>query len=161
MAKGKDRTPEEVSEILTTYAITENLCETSRRTGIPLTTVKDIVDRHKGTKDFEELRIQKREEFSQRASRIVFKGLRLLERRYDKALDSEEELENLIDLITNSKDGISYKEKMDLAKKIGKLELNTLSEITTSMGTLFDKMRLSEDKSTENNKLEVNIKVIE
>ena len=76
-------------------------------------------------------------------------------------MDNEEELEALIDLITNSKDEISYKEKMDLAKKIGKLELNTLSEITTSMGTLFDKMRLSEDKSTENNKLEVNIKVIE
>lgn len=150
MTKGKDRTPEEIAEILSAYAITENLCETSRRTGIPLTTVKDIVDRHKGTKDFEELRKQKREEFSQRANRIVFKGLRLLERRYDKALDSEEELEALIELITNSKDEISYKEKMDLAKKIGKLELNTLSEITTSMGTLFDKMRLANGESTEN-----------
>jgi hypothetical protein len=150
MTKGKDRTPEEIAEILSTYAITDNLNETSRRTGIPLTTIKDIVDRHRGTKEFEELRTQKREEFSQRANRIVFKGLRLLERRYDKALDNEEELEALIDLITNSKDEISYKEKMDLAKKIGKLELNTLSEITTSMGTLFDKMRLANGESTEN-----------
>lgn len=161
MTKGQQRTPEELAEILSTYAITENLRETSRRTGIPLSTVKELVDKNRGTKEFEQLCTQKREEFSQRANRIVFKGLRLLERRYDKALDNEEELEALIDLITNSKDEISYKEKMDLAKKIGKLELNTLSEITTSMGTLFDKMRLSEDKSTENNKLEVNIKVIE
>lgn len=150
MTKGQNRTPEEVTQILSTYAITDNLRETSRRIGIPLTTVKDIVDRHRGTKEFEELRTQKREEFGQRASRIVFKGLTLLERRYDKALDNEEELEDLINLITNSKDEISYKEKMDLTKKIGKLELNTLSEITTSMGTLFDKMRLANGESTEN-----------
>lgn len=150
MTKGQQRTPEEIAEILSTYAITDNLNETSRRTGIPYTTCKEAVDRHRGTKEFEKLRQEKREEFSQRANRIVFKGLRLLERRYDKALDNEEELEALIDLITNSKDEISYKEKMDLAKKIGKLELNTLSEITTSMGTLFDKMRLANGESTEN-----------
>jgi hypothetical protein len=45
---------------------------------------------------------------------------------------------------------MSYKERMDLAKKLGRLELNTLSEITTSMGTLFDKMRLANGESTEN-----------
>lgn len=151
MAMGKDRTPEEVTQILTTYAITDNLRETSRQTGIPLSTVKVIVDRHRGTEEFERLRTQKREEFSQRASRIVFKGLTLLERRYDKALDNEDDLEGLIDLVTSAKDeDMSYKERMDLAKKLGRLELNTLSEITTSMGTLFDKMRLANGESTEN-----------
>lgn len=149
----KERTPQEVTQILTTYAITDNLRETSRQTGIPLTTVKDIVDRHRGTEAFEQLRTQKREEFSQRASRIVFKGLTLLERRYDKALDNEDEIEELLDIVWNAdedEDNISYKEKVALAKKLGRLELNNLSEITTSMGTLFDKMRLANGESTEN-----------
>ena len=35
------------------------------------------------------------------------------------------------------------KEKLDIAKKISKLEINSLSEITTSLGTLYDKMRLA------------------
>ncbi len=149
----RERTPEEVTQILTTYAITDNLRETSRQTGIPFSTVKDIVDRHRGEQSFEQLRSQKREEFSQRASRIVFKGLTLLERRYDKALDNEDEIEELIDIVMNAdekEDGISYKEKVALAKKLGRLELNNLSEITTSMGTLFDKMRLATGESTEN-----------
>jgi hypothetical protein len=151
MAMGKDRNPEEVTQILTTYAITDNLRETSRQTGIPLSTVKVIVDRHRDTPEFKQLCTQKREEFSQRASRIVFKGLTLLERRYDKALDNEDDLEGLIDLVMSAKDeDMSYKERMDLAKKLGRLELNTLSEITTSMGTLFDKMRLANGESTEN-----------
>lgn len=153
MAMGKDRTPEEVTQILTTYAITDNLRETSRQTGIPLSTVKVIVDRHRDTPEFKQLCTQKREEFSQRASRIVFKGLTLLERRYDKALDNEDEIEELIYIIMNAdekEDNISYREKVELAKKLGRLELNTLSEITTSMGTLFDKMRLANGESTEN-----------
>lgn len=151
MTKGKDRTPEEVMQVLSTFAVTDNLSETSRQTGIPITTVKDIVDRHRGQEEFEKLRKEKREEFGQRASRIVFKGLTLLERRYDKALDNEDDLEGLIDLVMSAKDeDMSYKERMDLAKKLGRLELNTLSEITTSMGTLFDKMRLANGESTEN-----------
>ena len=92
MTKGKDRTPEEIMQVLSTFAITDNLSETSRRTGIPITTIKDIVDRHRGQEEFEKLRKEKREEFSQRANRIVFKGLTLLERRYDKALDNEDAL---------------------------------------------------------------------
>lgn len=164
MAKGKDRTPEEVTQVLTTYAITDNLRETSRQTGIPPTTVYDIVNRYKGSKEFEELRAQKREEFSQRASRIVFKGLTLLERRYDKALDNEEEIEELIDVVMNAdekEDDITYKEKVAIAKKLGRLELNTLSEITTSMGTLFDKMRLANGESTENANQVLEIKMSE
>ena len=149
MAQGQKRTPQEIADVLTTYAITDSLSETSRRTGVPVTTCKDIVDKHRGTEDFEKLRNEKREQFSERANRIVFKGLTLLERRYDKALDKEDEIDLLLETVFNSED-LSDKSKQDIAKKLSKLELNTLSELTTSMGTLFDKMRLATGESTEN-----------
>ena len=155
MAKGKQRTPEEVIQVLSSYAITDNLRETSRQTGIPLTTVKDMVDRNKGTKEFEQLRAQKREDFSQRANRIVFKALTLLEKRYDTALENMDELEWLIDSVEDATDRAS------VAKQLSKLQINNLSEITTSMGTLFDKMRLANGETTENASQTLEIKMSE
>ena len=159
MAQGQKRTPQEIADVLTTYAITDSLSETSRRTGVPVTTCKDIVDKHRGTEAFEKLRNEKREQFSERANRIIFKGLTLLERRYDKAIDKEDEIDLLLETVFNSED-LSDKNKQDIAKKLSKLELNTLSELTTSMGILFDKMRIAEDKPTENNKIDVTVTVV-
>ena len=39
--------------------------------------------------------------------------------------------------------------------KISKLEINSLSEITTSLGTLYDKMRLASGESTNNETIKV------
>lgn len=164
MTKGKKRTPEEITEVLTAYAITNNMCETSRMTGIPARTIKDIVDKNKDTEEFKKLQEEKKELFSKKANRVIGKAMELLERRFDLALDNEDIIEDLIDEIMcadEKEEGIKYPEKVAIAKKIGKLSINSLSEITTSMGTLYDKMRLAEDKSTENNKLDVNIKIIE
>lgn len=155
MAKGKQRTPEEVMQVLSSYAITDNLSETSRQTGIPLTTVYEIVEKNKGKKEFEELRRQKREDFSQRANRIVFKALTLLEKRYDTALENMDELEWLIDSVEDATD------RATVAKQLSKLQINNLSEITTSMGTLFDKMRLANGETTENASQTLEIKMSE
>lgn len=52
-------------------------------------------------------------------------------------------------------------------KALGKLEKELdkdgipINNLTTVIGTLYDKMRLANGESTENNKFEVNIKVIE
>ena len=52
-------------------------------------------------------------------------------------------------------------------KALGKLEKELdkdgipINNLTTVIGTLYDKMRLANGESTENNKFEVNIKVVE
>ena len=65
----------------------------------------------------------------------------------------------LMDAVYDAKndDGkeLSGKEKLDIAKKISKLEINSLSEITTSLGTLYDKMRLASGESTNNETIKV------
>lgn len=67
----------------------------------------------------------------------------------------------MFDCEENGDEKITRKEKLEIAKKLSRLQLNNLSEITTAIGTLVDKRRLASGESTENNKFQVNIKVVE
>lgn len=151
MAKGKQLDNETVYKIMTAYFTTNNLREVSRQLDIPLTTVKLTVDKNKNKPEFEQLRTQKKQEFSDKASEIIDKQLELLKRRVDTALENQEELEEMIYEVWNAdKEVIREQQKKSIVSKLSKLQLNSLSEITTSMGTLYDKMRLDKGESTEN-----------
>lgn len=158
MSRGKKRDPEEVTKVLTAYAISNNMEETSRMTDIPSATVKNIVDRYKDTEEFKKLQEEKKELFSDKANRVIDKAMELLERRFDTALQNQDEIEELISIITNddsSDEKMSYQERLAIAKRLGKLQINGLSEITTSVGTLYDKMRLDKGESTNNDTIVV------
>lgn len=153
MPRGKKRNPEEITNVLTAYAITDNMEETSRITNIPSATVKNIVDRNKDTEEFKKLQEEKKELFSDRANRVIDKAMSLVERRFDTALDNQDEIEELISIVMSddsSDEKLSYQEKLAIAKRLGKLQINGLSEITTAIGTLYDKMRLDKGESTNN-----------
>ena len=77
--RGKKTSPEVVYQVLTSYAITNNLSETSRTVNLPLGTVKDIVDKYSETDEYQEVRNQKREEFAEKASVIIEKLLTRIE----------------------------------------------------------------------------------
>lgn len=83
MPRGKKTPPEVIYQIMTSWAITKNYKETSRELGIPVTTVKKIVDEHMHEEKFEILCNEKEQEFSQKASRIIDKALDRLERDID------------------------------------------------------------------------------
>ena len=69
--RGKKTSPEIVYQVLTSYAVTSNLSETARTVGLPLGTVKDIVDKYSETDEYQEVRNKKREEFADKASVII------------------------------------------------------------------------------------------
>ena len=48
-------------------------------------------------------------------------------------------------------------QKKAIVNKIAKMQLNSLSEITTALGTIYDKRNLAEGKSTVNT--DINIKM--
>lgn len=77
--RGKKTSPEVVYQVLTSYAVTNNLSETSRTTGVPVVTVKDIVDKYRDTEEYEKVRNEKREEFAEKASVIIEKLLTRIE----------------------------------------------------------------------------------
>ena len=86
MARGKKTAPEVIYKVMTSYAITNNYNETARNLGMAVATVKNIVDDNKDNEEFKKLRMEKKDEFSEKASVIIDK---LLE-RITKEVDNEE-----------------------------------------------------------------------
>lgn len=151
MAKGSNTDEQTITNILAAYVTTNNCSEVSRQLGVPVRTVNKIVNENINKPEYAKLCQEKKEEFSSKASKIIDKQLELLSRRVDTALENQEELEELIDEVWNAgKEEIDPQAKKSLVSKLSRLQLNSLSEITTSMGTLYDKMRLDKGESTEN-----------
>ena len=152
MAKGKKTDNETIYKIMISMFSTNNFNETARQLKLPVSTVEKIFKDNKDKEEFEKLWIEKRDEFVDKASKIIDLGAELLERRLQMALDNQDELDIIIDEIwsmENSKD-INETKKKTIINKIGKMQLNNLSEITTAIGTLYDKRALAKGESTEN-----------
>lgn len=159
MPRGVKTDEQTKQKIYTSYSLTNSYNATAKELGISDTTVKTIIENNK--EEFGKVKEQKKEEFSTRANKIIDKALVLLNRRYDTALENQDAIEELINQVmsapeSTTEDGhITRKEKIDIAKRLSRLELNSLSEITTSMGTLYDKMRLDKGESTTNQSIKV------
>lgn len=118
MPRGKKTSPEVVYQVMTSWAITNNYNETARELGMAVSSVKQIVDSYKENEEFAKLRIEKKEEFADKASRIIDKALARLE----KAIEDEE-------------------------------EYIPVNQLTTAIGTLYDKRALAKGESTNNTKV--------
>ncbi|MBP3359930.1 MAG: hypothetical protein J6N52_03680 [Clostridia bacterium] len=154
MPRGKKTPPEVIYQIMTSWAVTNNFKETARELELPVTTVKSIVDSNKDKPEFVKLRNEKMDEFSVRASEIIQKGLTLLNKRFDRAIASEEDLDLLIDeIFATDKEELTQDEKNRLVNKIRALQLQDIRAITTAIGTLYDKKALADGKPTENTKI--------
>jgi hypothetical protein len=126
MAKGKKTDNETIYKIMISMFSTNNFSETGRQLGIATTTVEKIYKDNKDKPEFVKLCNEKKEEFTDKANRLIDKALKRLE----EALDNKED----------------------------KIPVNNLS---TVIGTLYDKRALAKGESTANNKFEVDIKVVE
>lgn len=83
MPRGKKTPPEVVYQIMTSWAVTKNYKETADNLGLPVSTVKKIVDEHIQEEKFEKLCNEKEQEFTKRADRIVNKAFDRLEKELD------------------------------------------------------------------------------
>lgn len=122
MAKGKKTNNETIYKIMVSMFKTNNFSETGRQLNIPQKTVEKVFKENKDKPEFAKLCEQKKEEFVDKATRLINKALDRLE----KMLDDKEE----------------------------KIPVNNLS---TVIGTLYDKRALAQGNSTVNT--EINIKM--
>ena len=151
MARGKKTSPEDVYKIMALWFTNYNLRETSRVLNLPLSTVKDIVNKNKNAEDFAELRTQKQAEFADKATEIIEKGLLLLNKRLDRAIEDEDELDDLIDEVYfTGNDEMSQPEKTSIIAKIRGMQMQNIKDITTAIGTLYDKRALTKGEMTQN-----------
>lgn len=161
MPRGKKTSPEVIYQIMTSWMTTNNYKETARDLELPISTVKSIVDKNRDNPEFVKLRNEKMSEFADLASEIIQKGMTLLNKRFDRAIASEEDLDILIDeIFATEREEISQDEKNRLVNKIRALQLTDIKAITTAIGTMYDKRALAKGESTDNTKIEVDINVV-
>lgn len=162
MPRGKKTDKKKEIEIMTSYAFTNSYLATAKEFGISHSTVRDIIDRNYD--DFVKIQQEKKQDFISRATKIVDKMTQLLDRRVTRALDKDEEIENVINEIENAPEDkeeegyLSRKEKMDLVKKLNKISINSMNEITTSLGTVYDKIKNTEDTPSATPVVKIEIK---
>ena len=158
MPRGKKTDNETIYKIMVSMFSTNNFAETAKQLNIPATTVEKIYKENKGKDEFVELCAIKKDEFVETATRIINKATTLLERRLETALNNQDELEEIIDQVWQmDKKDYNETKKKAIVNKISKMQLNSLSEITTALGTIYDKRNLAEGKSTVNT--DINIKM--
>lgn len=162
MAKGKKTDNETIYKVMLSVFSTGNYSETARQLNMPITTVEKIYKDNENKEEFVKLCKQKKDEFAEKATRIIDKATNLMEKRIDLATNHEDELEEIINEIwnTDKKEMNETKKKM-LVNKIAGMQLYSLKELAVAVGTMYDKRNLAEGKSTENTKLDINITVVE
>lgn len=164
MPRGVKIDNQKIQEVMASYALTNSYNATAKECSVSANSVKNIINKQKveNSEEFAKVCEEKKELFSERANRIINKSLDLIENRIDTARKNQEELEEIIQIVCEQdKKELNDTQKRAIINKISKMQLNSLSELTTALGTLYDKMRLATGESTENNKFEVNIKVVE
>ena len=162
MAQGKKTDNETIYKIMLSYFVTRNYSETGRELGIDESTIRHIVKENIEKDEFKKLYEQKKEEFIQTADRIINKGTRLLEKRLDIALENQEELDDLLyETFNAEREEVNQSEKIGIARKISKIQINSLSEITTAIGTLYDKKKIAEGGDIVNETPSVTITVVD
>lgn len=160
MSQGKKISPELVYKIMASYAVTGNYAQTSRELGVPYTTVRQAVGKNSEKPEFVKLSDETKESFAEAATNIIEKGLTLLNRRFERAINQEAILDDFIEEIAETnKLQLSQQEKTALISKLRALQLQDVKAITTAIGTLYDKRALAEGGTTDN--VSVSIKLPE
>jgi hypothetical protein len=149
--RGKKTSLEDIYKVMTSYAVTGNYSETARELDMPMTTVEKIVKDNKDNPEFVKLCDEKKKDFAETATVIIDKGLKILDMRMSMALDMQDKLDKLIDEIdSTSEEEMSYKDKISAINLIRETQIQKIKDISTMIGTLYDKRALAKGETTQN-----------
>jgi hypothetical protein len=96
----------------------------------------------------EDFRVQKRKQFVDRLWNSMDKALGLADKRIELALEGAEKLDTIYDKIVDSE--LDFKQKQELLNAINSLTQIPLGQISTFIGTIYDKQALMNDENTQN-----------
>lgn len=137
------------------YGVCGNWEMVSQKLNIPVSTLKTWWRQHPHDKDeYAEYRREVKKGFIETASKAIENGAELINRRMETALKHQQELDRLLDDVAKD-DEMTATQKKELLAKIRSIELHKLSEISTAIGTLYDKRALAQGQSTENTTIEI------
>lgn len=149
MAQGSKYTDEQKEQALAMLTIM-SYKEVSKKTDIPETTLRDWKNREeKINPEFVKLRTKKKEKFVNSAWNIIEKANRLIERKIDRALSIEDDIDSIISKAKKNKD-LAKEDFILLTKSINKLGIDNIGQVSTVIGTLYDKQALINKEATVN-----------
>ena len=147
MAQGSKYTDEQREQALA-MLITMPIKAVSENLNIPENTLRDWKNNEeKINPEFVQLRNKKKEEFVEKSWSIIEKANRLIEKKLDRALSAEEDIENIVKKAKNS-ENLDKDDIVALIKNIHKLGIENIGQVSTVIGTLYDKQALINKEAT-------------
>lgn len=152
MARGRKTPESKIEEVRAILMLNPDATgkEISKITKLPVRTAQDlknkVIDAEPDT--FASLRAQKKEEFIVEAWEVVGKALRLTNKRFTKALEDEDALEEIIEKI-NSDGDLKAAEKQALYRRLKDLQMTNIKDIAITLGTIYDKQALASGEPTQ------------
>ena len=157
MAHGKKAHDEIREKAFAMLAVGESYASVAKKLGLSESTVRtwakkwenedDPSESEKNFANFAELRAKKKEEFVNNAWGLISKAQVLLEKRLNRAIESETEVDKMIDVVL-SDDELSDKTKQALISKLKTIKVDDMREIVTVLGTIYDKQALANKEAT-------------
>lgn len=153
MARGKKYNDDIKEKAFAMLAINNNVADVAEQLGVPRTTVKswkEAYDREaveNGEKTIAEIRQKNKERFVDDAWRLIGKVQSVLERRIDRAIESEDTIDSVVDGIKTDKEKSSG-QKSALLSKLGEIKVESVKELAIVLGTLYDKQALANKEAT-------------
>lgn len=153
--KGQGYDDEIKEKILAELASGTSLCALSRKYDIAKSTIsgwKKALN-NPGNEDkldqFEQLRTKKKREFVEKAWSNIEAGNKLIQRRFERALDNEDAIDSLLsEIMSLPNTELSTEQKKALAKKLSNIRLDDVGKIAITLGTLYDKQALANKEPT-------------
>lgn len=148
--RGKKITEEQKEKVKAVIYLNPELNHSgiARQTGIPESTLHGLLkDETFLDKDkYEEARNIKKQEFINNAWEVVQKALLLTNKRFTKALDDEDAIEQLISVVQDH--DLTVAEKKTLVTRLNGLQMNNIRDIAITLGTIYDKQALASGEPT-------------
>lgn len=156
MARGQKHNDDIKEKARALLVADNNVSRVAKALGIPRSTIKSWKESferesEQGTDDFAELRHKKKESFVNNAWDIIKQSQTLLARRLNRAIESENEIDALVEEITK----LDHKQLTDTQRKalysrITAIKVESVKEIAVVLGTLYDKQALAANEATQN-----------
>lgn len=145
-SKYSDEIKEKALAMLTTMSYKE----VSEKLDVPDTTLRDWKNNaEKINPEFVKLREEKKKEFVEDAWDIIGKANKLLKKKIDRALSVEDDIEKIMDKARNNEE-LEKDDFVALTKNIHKLGIDNIGQVSTVIGTLYDKQALINKEATVN-----------
>ena len=156
MARGQKYNDDLKEKAIALLTVNNSVSFVARELKLPRSTVKSWKEDYdkKAGKDGKDtvakLRQKKKEKFVEDAWRLVDKVKTILERRLDRAIQSEDKMDELLEEILQlDYKQLTVQQRKALYTRISALKIEDIKALSTVLGTLYDKQALANKEATQ------------